>query len=58
MSYLTAWPQDKFLPARFTPMSIRYTGLNMLPNSFLSVRGKILGFPSKDSNYISNSKKK
>lgn len=29
----------------------------MLPNSFLSVRGKILGFPSKDSNYISNSKK-
>lgn len=43
--YPRAWPQDKFLPAHFTPMSIRYTGLNMLPNSFLSVKeGKFLIF--------------
>lgn len=45
--YLTACPQDKFLPAHSTPMPITHTGLNMLTNSlrFLSIKqGKFLVF--------------
>lgn len=38
--YLTACPQDKFLPAHSTPMPITYTGLNMLTNNLCFLSNK------------------